>query len=382
MRSASILAAGFAAVAQAATVSVSGTPEGFAASVTGGGSAEAVYPTTTDELVSYLTDSEARVIVLQQTFDFTGTEGTTNGSGCAPWGTDAACQQAINKDDWCTNYEPDAPTVSVTYDNAGLNPIKVASDKTILGDGASGVIKGKGLYLANGVENVIIQNIRITELNPQYVWGGDAITLAGTDLIWIDHVTTDQIGRQHIVLGEAASNRVSITNCNIDGEATYSATCDGYHYWNLYFTGSNDQITFKNNYVHHFSGRAPKLGGNTLLHAVNNYWYESSGHGFEVLDGAYVLAEGNVFGDVSTIYEDGDSTTVYTVNDAQGEAACSSYLGRACVSNSFSNSGTFSFSDTSVLSKFTSSDSVAAAAEVSTVTGLSSTAGHGTISSA
>lgn len=50
-----------------------------------------------------------------------------------------------------------------------------------------------------------------------------------------------------------------------------SATCDGYHYWNLYFTGSDDQITFKNNYVHHFSGRAPKLGGSTVLHAVNNY---------------------------------------------------------------------------------------------------------------
>lgn len=50
MRSASVLAAGFAAMAQAATVAVSGTPEGFAASVTGGGDAEAVYPTTTDEL--------------------------------------------------------------------------------------------------------------------------------------------------------------------------------------------------------------------------------------------------------------------------------------------------------------------------------------------
>lgn len=75
--------------------------------------------------------------------------------------------------------------MTVTYDNAGLNPIEVASDKTIIGDGTSGVIKGKGLRMANGVENVIIQNIRITDLNPQYVWGGDAITLAGTDLIWI-----------------------------------------------------------------------------------------------------------------------------------------------------------------------------------------------------
>ncbi|ROW16225.1 hypothetical protein VPNG_01979 [Cytospora leucostoma] len=380
MRSAPAIAAGLAALAQtASSVSVSGTAEGFAASVTGGGDATAVYPTSTDELVSYLTDDEARVIVLQQTFDFTGTEGTTTATGCAPWGTASACQLAINKDDWCTNYEADAPSVDVEYDNAGLNPIAVASDKTILGDGTSGVIKGKGLRLANGVENVIIQNIRITDLNPQYVWGGDAITLDGTDLVWIDHVTTDQIGRQHIVLGESASGRVTISNSNIDGESTYSATCDGYHYWNLYFTGSDDQITLKNNYIHHFSGRAPKLGGSTVLHAVNNYWYESSGHGFEVGEGAYVLAEGNVFGDVSTIYEDGDATTVYTVNDSTGEAACADYLSRDCVSNSFSNSGTFSFSDTSVLSKFSGADAIASADAVSSVTGLSSSAGYGTI---
>lgn len=128
----------------------------------------------------------------------------------------------------CTNYQPDAPTVSVTYDTAGLDPIEVQSDKTILGDGTSGAIVGRGLRMANGVENVIIQNIKISDINPQYVWGGDAITLAGTDLIWIDHVTTENIGRQHLVLGEDASGRVSITNNHFNGETSYSATCDGY----------------------------------------------------------------------------------------------------------------------------------------------------------
>jgi pectin lyase len=101
-------------VAHAAAVSVSGSAEGFAKGVTGGGSATAVYPTTTDELVSYLGDSEARVIVLTKTFDFTDTEGTTTSTGCAPWGTASGCQVAINQNDWCTNYEPDAPSVSVT----------------------------------------------------------------------------------------------------------------------------------------------------------------------------------------------------------------------------------------------------------------------------
>lgn len=95
---------------------------------------------------------------------------------------------AINKDDWCGNYQASAPATSVTYDEAGLDPIIVASDKTIIGSGSAGVIKGKGLRIVGG-KNIILQNIHITELNPQYVWGGDAITLEGSDLVWIDHIT-------------------------------------------------------------------------------------------------------------------------------------------------------------------------------------------------
>lgn len=100
--------------ARVAAVSVSGSAEGFAKGVTGGGSARAVYPDTIGELVSYLGDNEARVIVLFKTFDFTGSEGATTSTGCAPWGTASACQVAINQNDWCTNYAPDAPSVSVT----------------------------------------------------------------------------------------------------------------------------------------------------------------------------------------------------------------------------------------------------------------------------
>jgi pectin lyase len=101
------------------------------------------------------------------------------------------------------------------------------------------------------------------------------------------------------VLGEKASNRVTISNCEIDGSSTWSATCDGHHYWAVYLTGSNDMVTMKGNYIHHTSGRSPKVGGNTLLHAVNNYWYANSGHAFEVGTGASIVAEGNVFQNVA-----------------------------------------------------------------------------------
>lgn len=44
--------------------------------------------------------------------------------------------------------------------------MNLASNKSIVGVGSTGVIRGKGLRLVNGVSNVIIQNLHITELNP------------------------------------------------------------------------------------------------------------------------------------------------------------------------------------------------------------------------
>ncbi|KAM5349746.1 hypothetical protein ACJ41O_006251 [Fusarium nematophilum] len=373
----SVLTAAVAAFIQSAAA-VTGAAEGFAKGVTGGGSATAVYPSTTDELVSYLGDSSARVIYLTKTFDFTGTEGTTTGTGCAPWGTGSACQTAINKDSWCDNYQPNAPKVSVSYDNAGLLGITVKSNKSLVGVGSKGIIKGKGLRIVSGASNIIIQNIHITNLNPKYVWGGDAITLNGADLVWIDHVTTSLIGRQHIVLGTSASNRVTISNCKIDGTTSWSATCDGYHYWAMYFTGSSDLITFKNNYIYKTSGRAPKVSGNTLLHAVNNYWYDNSGHAFEIGDGGMVLAEGNVFQNVVAPIESGRTGKLFSSPSTSANAVCSTYLGHVCQVNGFGSSGTLSGTDTDFLPNF-SGKNVATADSYSTAKGVTSTAGFGTI---
>ncbi|KAI1342810.1 pectate lyase a [Xylariaceae sp. FL0016] len=349
---AALLASVSGAVIEKRADAVVGSAEGFAKGVTGGGSATAVYPTTNAQLVSYLGDSSARVIVLTKTFDFTGTEGTTTATGCAPWGTASGCQTAINQNSWCTNYQPDAPSVSVTYDNAAILGITVGSNKSLIGQGTAGVIKGKGLRIVSGASNIIIQNIRITDLNPQYVWGGDAITLDNTDLVWIDHVKTDLIGRQHIVLGNDASNRVTISNNEIDGTTSWSATCDGHHYWGLYFTGSNDLVTLKGNYIHHTSGRSPKVAGNTLLHAVNNYFYASSGHAFEIGSGAMILAEGNVFQNVPTPAESPVSGKLFTSPDSSTNAACTSYLGHACQLNAFGSSGDFYGVDESFFSYF------------------------------
>ncbi|BCS19948.1 polysaccharide lyase family 1 protein [Aspergillus puulaauensis] len=356
---------------------VTGAAEGFAKGVTGGGSATPVYPETTAELVSYLGDSSARVIILTKTFDFTGTEGTTTENGCAPWGTGSACQLAINKNDWCTNYQPDAPTASVTYDNAGVLGITVKSNKSLVGQGSSGVIKGKGLRIVSGASNVIIQNVAITDLNPKYVWGGDAITLNDADLVWIDHVTTARIGRQHLVLGTSASNRVTVSNSYFDGTTSYSATCDGYHYWGIYLDGSNDLVTLKGNYIYHMSGRSPKVAANTLLHAVNNYWYDSSGHAFEIDSGGYVLAEGNVFQNIPTVVESPVSGQLFTSPNSNTNQVCSTYLGHTCQVNGFGSSGTFSQADTGFLVNFQGKNIASAEAYTVAQSNVPSNAGQG-----
>ncbi|KAI0970062.1 pectin lyase fold/virulence factor [Xylaria arbuscula] len=373
-----LLASAFAGYAHA--VGVTGAAEGFAKGVTGGGSATPVYPTTTAELVSYLGDDEAHVIILQQTFDFRGTEGSVTATGCAPWGTGSACQTAIDQNSWCENYEPDAAKVSVTYDQAGVLGITVKSNKSIVGVGSSGIIIGKGLRIVSGATNIIIQNIMITNLNPQYVWGGDAITLDNTDLVWIDHVTTSLIGRQHIVLGSDASNRVTISNNFIDGRTSWSATCDGYHYWNLYFTGSNDLVTFKGNYILHTSGRAPKVGGNTLLHAVNNYWYQSSGHDFELDSGAKVLVEGSVFQNAGNVVDTSSvAGLIFTSPDSTSNAACSTYLGRACQINAYGSSTTYTGTDETFFQYFSGKNIASAASATSAQSSVPGSAGFGTI---
>ncbi|GAB7334377.1 hypothetical protein MBLNU13_g06389t3 [Cladosporium sp. NU13] len=369
----SFAALGAALVAAASVVSaqsVSGKPEGFGSKATGGAGGKTVTPTTTEELENYLTSSEALTVVLAQTFDFRGSEGTASEKGCAPYGTDSACQVAINKDDWCSNYQADAPSVDVKYDKAALNPIQVKGDKTIIGDGQKGVLLGKGLRLAGGVSNVIIQNIAISELNPQYVWGGDAITLDGTSNVWVDHVATSLVGRQHIVTGNGGNDGVTISNHFVNGSTSWSAECNSYHYWGVYLTGKSDTITFKDNYIYHTSGRSPKLGGGATVHMPNNYWDDIQGHAFEGED-AYALIEGSVFENVKTPVQDNTAALYAPTKD---DSACQSALGRACVANSFSGSGSLEGTDSSVLSQVGKNAVEAKAA--SEISGLPGTAGN------
>jgi pectate lyase len=56
----------------------------------------------------------------------------------------------------------DMVSTQITYDKAGVTPLQVGSNKSIVGVGSKGVIQGKGLHLAKGTKNIIMQNVHVT----------------------------------------------------------------------------------------------------------------------------------------------------------------------------------------------------------------------------
>ncbi|MCF5634777.1 pectate lyase, partial [Pseudomonas syringae] len=332
-------------------------PEGFAKGVTGGGSAATVHPATRDDLRSALcasynsrgacTDDTPRVIVLDHLFDFrasvlsSGSAETTE-PGCVvkpcPQGGE---QLALNG---ANNFCQSRPPVSVTYDNAGLKPLKVGSNKTLIGVGNKAGIQGAGLFIGDGAHNVIVRNLTLSDINPRVVWGGDALTLNKADGVWIDHNTFARIGRQMIVTGWGTASHVTISSNEFDGRTPYSSTCDGHHYWVWLFLGSQDTLTLSRNYIHDTSGRAPHSGGmnhsQVTAQLVNNVFQRMTYQGaiMSRTSSSQLLVEGNDFENVAhPLYNDtdqpGTAFALFEPVSAAANDACMSVFARGGVAN-------------------------------------------------
>jgi pectin lyase len=156
------------------------------------------------------------------------------------------------------------------------------------------------------------------------------------------------IGRQMIVSGWGAAGHVTISNNEFDVTTSWSATCNGEHYWTLLLIGLKDYYTFLGNYVHDVSGRAPHMGtdytaSEIIFHGVNNYFKNIGGHAFDIDVNTWVLLEGNYFDTVTTPITAASLTSsnlysVVTVPDASG---CTSSLGYICEWNRLASSGSF-----------------------------------------
>ncbi len=276
------------------------------------------------------------MIHLDKVYDFRGSEGAcTNCAGCMH-DSYAKCgdkgQLAIdNGQGWCAGKSPHA----VTYDKAGLTPIRMTSNKSIIGISANAALRGKGLRIAHQ-KNVILHNFRIDEINAPFIWGGDGNTLYDTDLIWMDRLTFSNIGRQFIVTGYQSAGRVTISNCFFDCVTRWSATCDGSHYWTVLGYGTGDKVTFSGNLMKNCSGRSPRIansnqGGDAVWHVVNTVFDTSTGHSFDMGPGVSVLIEGNVFSNVAqTSLHENSPGRAFAPADRAVCSQCKGTLGRDC----------------------------------------------------
>ncbi|KPM39199.1 hypothetical protein AK830_g7332 [Neonectria ditissima] len=383
-----VLVAASAASAQ----SVIGTAYGFATGVTGGGDAAAAAPSSVEELASWLSDDTARVILIDEEYDFTGTTATESGCDRKSCSVDNGGQLYLGELS-CAASDDNVAVSSITYDTAGPSALPVGSNKSILSSNGQGVLKGKGLSLQSGASNVIIQGVEFTDINPGIVWGGDALDFqGGNDGVWVDHCKFSLVGRMFVV-SHYTGSRFTLSNNDFDGTTTTSATCNGNHYWGMMFIADGDQVTMDRNYFHEMSGRAPKLGADGVsgtFQATNNYFSNMKGHAFDGYDGVTAIIEGNVFESVnSPITESGASvSTIFNAADESAASSCESYLGRACALNSVdSSSGDWpALSETGALSTWSSLseylvDPVAASEVASLVTSNAGPANLGSSSS-
>ncbi|EQC27164.1 hypothetical protein SDRG_15066 [Saprolegnia diclina VS20] len=146
-----------------------------------------------------------------------------------------------------------------------------------------------------------------------------------------------------LTIDGAGSNSITVSNCDFDGQTSWSASCDGRHHWTNIFV-SNLKMSFLNNVFHHTSARAPKFSSSNgkyklQVHMANNYWYNNTGRSFEV-DDAYVLSEGNFWVSTKQPNLPQKKGSVMSTNNAN-KGSCKAALGRDCVVDAFVNSGAF-----------------------------------------
>lgn len=130
---------------------------------------------------------------------FATVEGQTTGGGDAT-PTDVTTQDELRA--CAKKMGPAVCRVKGTLTFAMFEEIRVASDKTIIGAGATANIVMGGFNLDPGTRNVVIRNLTIRDsfIEGQYDEGGDdggdrdGVQLDTADHVWIDHVHFKHLG--------------------------------------------------------------------------------------------------------------------------------------------------------------------------------------------
>jgi pectate lyase len=232
-----VAAASALTVVSAGQAAAVGTPTGFGAGTTGGGTAPPVTVTSASALISAMQSDGSDVIRISGMISISGMQ-------------------------------------------------DVGSNKTLIGVGGGSGITGGGLDV-DGVSNVIIQNLNFRS------WSDDAINVQdGTTRLWIDHNSfTD--GNDGAVDIKRASDFVTVSwnrffghdKTMLLGHSDDNASQDRGHL----------RVSYHHNWFDGTNQRHPRVRFGNPVHVYNNYYDGVGSYGVASTMEAGVLVEGNYF---------------------------------------------------------------------------------------
>jgi pectate lyase len=194
-------------------------------------------------------------------------------------------------------------TVRVSGNFTCSDDVRVASNKTIVGVGASSGLTGCGLNLRD-VNNVIVQNMKIAKVEASH-GNGDAIHIDGSTHLWIDHndLSSDTTHGTDFYDGlldiTHAADLITVSwnylhdhiKCSLIGHSDNNGSEDTGHL----------RVTYHHNYFNNCDQRMPSLRFGTG-HVYNNYFVNGT-TGVHSRMGAQMLVQNNVWRNVDTPIE-------------------------------------------------------------------------------
>ncbi|WP_165313151.1 RICIN domain-containing protein [Vibrio ziniensis] len=288
---------------------------------TGGAAGSTITVSSCSALTSALESSDAQVIQVANTsIDCRTSDRTVQACAldCSYWNDDGKTWYRVpTSTQTCSDFEASTSddTVSVTRNDTTIN---VQSNKTLIGLGSSSSIIGASLNL-NGVENVIIRNLTISNINPALVEAGDGITVEDSSHVWIDHVAFSKISDGYLDIKN--SQNVTASWNRFYG---YNAQVCANQHWYTNLVSESD-VTFHHNFWDTAAGRNPKIQGeDTRVHLFNNYWKDISYFSIGGDDSAQILVENNYF--------ENSARPHWNIGDAYFSASGNSYTGVSATS--------------------------------------------------
>ncbi|WP_433375539.1 RICIN domain-containing protein [Actinoplanes sp. CA-142083] len=231
----------------------SSTADGFAQGTTGGAGGTTVTVTTYADLLKYATSSAAYTVKVSGT---------------------------------------------ITVPTYGYE-IPVASNKTIIGVGASGRIKGGGFFLGTGIHNVIIRNLTIGDTavasdDPDDKdFDYDGIQMDTADHVWIDHNTFTNINDGYIDSRKDTSFVTVSWNQLGNHNKTFGIG------WTENVTA---RMTIHHNWLHDTNQRNPSADNLAYAHLYNNYLQNISSYGNYSRGATKMVIENSYFDHVNNPY--------------------------------------------------------------------------------